>query len=228
MSQARKKYSPSLSPSDIRRLEEAFLDTPAKPKPTPSKISKMLPWLFIVLIGISVFCYFKYSVLFLPKLKPEKQSLLNNQLLDSIALISKDSKIQFSQGIIYLPLFPQKPQGFILTVKKPLDLTRNDILVEYTNIEKNSKKNNIVMRAIIRDTKFFSNALTPLERKLNLASVTQEQGNTIDLELSFENDAGPYLNLARVKQIRFEFHNLKNVPISLLVKDVRLVKKEGK
>ncbi|MBN2483793.1 MAG: hypothetical protein JXD21_06310 [Candidatus Omnitrophica bacterium] len=223
----RKRYSPSFSPSDIKRLEEAFLDSPPRTqKPSHKKFSRMPFFIVIGLILILLIVYFRYSVIFVPKMKHPQRSLLNSQYLDSISLISKEGKIQFAQGIIYLPLLPGQPQGFVINTKMPLDLTKNDIYIQGSFLDGSSVKDNVAMKAIIRDDKFFSNSLTPLERKLAPESSIQEDRIMKPLKLDFQNTTPILLNLSRITQIRFEFYNPRNTPVSLLIKEIKLMRKE--
>ncbi len=222
-----KRYSPSFSPSDIKRLEEAFLDNSHRNKKSPGhrKFPHLPLIIILALILALIAVYFKFSVIVVPKMSHPEVSLLNTRYLESISLISKEGKIQFAQGIIYLPLLPGTPQGFVIGIKKPLDLEKNDIYLEGTFLEGSSAKDFVRVKAIIRDDKFFSNAVLPLETKIETATDNPAERLTT-LKLDFKSASQPHMNLSRITQIRFEFYNPRNTPVSLLIKEIKVMRKE--
>ncbi|RKY32492.1 MAG: hypothetical protein DRP68_03775 [Candidatus Omnitrophota bacterium] len=219
------KRFPLFSPLDIKRLENTFFDEPKKNKKR-KPLFTLLKYLIIVsLLGGGYILYSRYTFVVIPKIKHSSKSLLSNQLLNSINLLSKEKKIKFSQGIIYLPLFPNKEEGFILNTKTFIDLNKYNLEMIISFINKNIKKSDLALSIVVRDKKYFSNALAPLKVVLGHNN-SFSHPSFLKVAIDFKKIGFPLLNLSQINQIRFSFYNYREEPISLLIKDIVLVEKE--
>ncbi len=202
---------------DMKRIEETYFLQEKKPEKRKKYL--LIPSIFLFFL-IAFFIFFHhYRIILIPHLKKSEGSLLTTKFLKSIKLINSEGKIKFSRGVVYLPLFYKKPQGLILNVKKPIDLEKNYLSLHLNFLENVSPKLKII--CIVRDERFYSNALNPLRAKVN--PTTNSNKETILLD--FKNISS-LVNLSRIKQIRLTFYNLKNEPLSLLIEDIKLKGKE--
>ena len=218
------KKFPPFSPLDIKRLENTFFDESKKSKKR-KPLPNLLKYLIIIgLLGGGYFLFSRYTLVIVPKIKHPTKSLLSNKLLNSINLLSKEKKIKFSQGIIYLPLFPKKNEGFILNTKTFVDLNKYNLEIIISFIDKEIKNNNLTLSVVVRDKKYFSNALTPLEVVLGNNNSSYHH-SFLKIIIDFKQIEFPLLNLSQINQIRFSFYNYREKPISLLIKDIVLAEK---
>ena len=109
-----------------------------------------------------------------------------------------------------------------VNLKTPANLRANRMILYLTK-----RRLPLNISVIIRDGRFFSNALRPF--KLNISQNTLYKMIALDLD----SINSPYLNLAHIKQIRILFRYIKNNKDKLpeknwiLIKDLILLKKEG-
>jgi hypothetical protein len=220
-----KKNSSPLFPSDIKRLEEAFLDFSPENKKDKKKRNTVLKYGGLLLLGAAILLFsLKYAIIIIPKIRHPESNLLSNRLLESIRLINKDGKIQFSQGIIYLALPPKDREGFILNTKKSIDLEKNNLLINL-NFLNDSEIGGLKIESIVRDEKYFSNTLNPLQTTIKIEN--KEKGNDfLEVPIDFKGASFLHMNLSEIRQIRLIFYNPKSKPLSLLIKEIKIVEKD--
>lgn len=222
-----KKRSSSLSPSDLKRIEEAFLSpTPKKQSPKKIKYSVFKYAVPLIVVSLVYFLFSRYTLIMVPKVKYIDDSLLSNRWVDSLQLLGKDTVMKFYQGVIYIPLSPGKEHRLVIDTKKPIDLTRNNLFLSLSILYKNFNVQDLKVATVVRDDKFFSNALTPWETPIAAERELGESQNSLKILVDFEKLRLPRINLSRISQIRFSFYNFREEPVSLLINDIKLTKKE--
>ncbi len=219
----KKLKKPLLYDSEIEKIEKAFF-SPTKEKELRKKNKKLINITIFIAIIVTMLGLFllslRYRIIVVPRIYKPTRSLLTRKFLASVRMVDKKGKVKFSQGIIYLPLFYQKPQGFILNTKTPLNLATNYLAIHLDLLDKDVNPKNIEVKCIIRDEKYYSNALTPLRLKLPEDIFRKKL-----ILLDFDSIKSLNLNTNRIRQIRLVFLNLRNQPISLLIKDIKLTEK---
>jgi hypothetical protein len=132
--------------------------------------------------------------------------------------------MQISQGIIYLSLPPKKSEGFILNTKKLIDLNKNNLLLNLNFLADDFGGRELKIASIVRDKKYFSNTLNPLETNIEIENDVGNDG-FLKVSMDFKDVAPLHMNLSHIKQIRLIFYNPKDKPISLLIKEIKIIGK---
>lgn len=219
----------SLSPADLKRLEEAFF-TPLK-ETSPYKRGKNRFFIYALVSAgvllVTIF-YFKYTIIIVPKTPKTEDNLLSKHFLNSIAFTSNKNKAQFSQGILYLSLQPDTPQEIILNVKNSIDLEKNSLLLQFSLIEPIIKKGDLTLTVVVRNKEYRSTSLNPLTIVVDENIHATEDINLFRIPIIYSSQLPLHMNLSRIDQFRLGLLNSKNKPISLLIREIKLEKKEEK
>ena len=224
-----KKPASPLSPSDLKRLEEAFFTAPSKPMPSKKRKAPFfiyaLSLTIILLIGLF---YFKYTVFIVPKSPEYGDNLLSTQFLNSISFSGDKNKTQFSQGILYLSLDPKAEQEIILNLKDAVNLEENILFVTFSLINPSLKKGDMTFSFIVRNKSYFSTSVNPLRVVIDKNMRTKENKNTFTVPVDFANHQQIHMNFSQITQFRVGLLNSKNNPVSLLIREIKLSRKEEK
>ena len=87
------------------------------------------------------------------------------------------------------------------------------------------------MEIIAKDTRFYSNALSPFQLSLN----DSKRGSDIELPIDFVRSESPNVNFSQIQELKVFFHRLTNLekPIDhwkkswVLIKNIGLIEKEA-
>lgn len=222
-----KSHSP-LSSSDLKRLEEVFF-TPPKEKPVPKKSRTPLLFTVISLFAVLTFAviYLKYTVLFVPKIPLSDENLLSSRFLRSVIVTKDEMDMQFSQGVLYLALQPSGVQEVTLNTKAPIDLEKNDLLLHLSLIDPAFQNGDITGTVTVKNSDYFSNALHPAQVTFDTRFLKDPKNKYFVIPVGTGGPGEVQMNFSHIIQVRIEFENQKDKPVSLLVREIKLTKKEG-
>lgn len=223
-----KKTSPAIASADIKRLEDTFFNYRARADKPSSAVRTKKPliplFLFLGLFLIIIFLNANYNFLRIPKIKPENTSILTGSVISSIDAVNIDKNINFSQGLMYLSLIPGRKQGLSINTKIPVDLDKNDLILMIIPVKKELKDEEILLSVTARDVKLFSNALRPVTVDLSRYRETKEE-NIVKIPLKFLKKNALHTNFSGINHLRFIFSNNKNEPVSIVIKDIRIIRR---
>ena len=196
------------------------------PPPAKKKLPLYIPVLLLsglLLIGIF---YFRFTVLIVPKIPAQENNLLSSRMLGSVTFSQKKAKTQFSQGVLYLSLDPDKKQVITLNVKKPIDLENNDLFLHLALVNPAVNADDLQGTVTVKDNKYFSNAGSPENFSLKPEFIIKDNTAHYLIPIKNEKSKALQINFAEIVQLRLGFQNLKDTPVSLLIHEITLEKKE--
>lgn len=221
------KRTSALSSSDLKRLEEAFFSIPKeKAPPVKKKLPLFVPVLALTGLLLVGLFYLKYTVLIVPKIAVVEDNLLSSQMLRSVSFSQERSQAQFSQGVLYLSLDPKMPQAVTLNVKTPIDLEKNDLFLHLSFVDPTVQPRDLTGTVVVKDTRFFSNARNPEVIAIDDRFIRNEKNNYFIIPVKGEDPGAVQMNFAQIIQVRLGFLNLKDKPVSLLIREIKLGKEE--
>lgn len=191
-------------------------------KSAPSRKIKHFSWLTLTFIA-AIFLFIinslnsRYELLILNRnnmpLTKDQVPLLSGGAVSGVTLSAKN----VSEDI--------KPEAFSIAsgineaqidLIHPLDLNNGHL-----SFLINKPDGAIDMKIIVRDNKLFSNALSPITTHID-----QNSSALIKADLDLSNISNPYVNPAKITQIRVYFQTPdKKDPIKILIKDLILTQK---
>ncbi|MFA6281945.1 MAG: hypothetical protein WCY05_05560, partial [Candidatus Omnitrophota bacterium] len=116
-------------------------------------------------------------------------------------------------SFIYLTI-PKEKIALSLDLKKPIDLKSGSLLLY---LKKSDTPLNIAV--VARDTRFFSNSLSPL-----VIEVSEKSDSFIKVPIVFSNTDSQNTNLYQIKQITIYFYPQEKEKINwALIKDLVLI-----
>jgi len=200
---------------DSKRLEETFF-APPKKQPRPKKKKIILLTIIPILVVLLLFFIFNYEFILIPRSSletmKENPSLFARGFISSVSFIGQDKKLMRTKGsLVYLTIPQGQRVGAKFDFKKPINLNRNQILFW---IKKSDAP--LIMEAISRDTRFFSNAREPL--KIIIDKKDDSSYNKVPIQ--FQSSASPNVNFTKINQIKVYFYQLKTNKESNLAKPV--------
>ncbi len=212
-----------ISFKDSRRLEDAFF-SPQKKKKEKRKKKKLVVIGSVFLLGgifILIIFLLNFSIVILPQYKnisKEKEiNLIKNNGLSSITLLSPQLGSKITKNIIFIDLPFNTHSGFAVNFKDKVNLYNSKIILVIKQISEPLK-----LSLILRDNNFLSNANKPLEITIKPSShKTPYMEIPIEIEDTFEGN----INIRKVNQLRFIFHQKKNNSTPLLIKEIVLKKR---
>ncbi len=223
------KNDSPLSTSDLKRLEEVFFSPPREKKdPVRSPKNLIISLTVVVLVlFLSLLFYFKYTVLIVPRIPASDQNLLSNNLLSSIVVTKDTTNMQFSQGVLYLSLKPSTIQEVTLNTREPIDLEKNNLFLHLSLIDPNFKNGDVTGTVIMKNSDFFSNAFRPVQVSLDDRFLSDPQNKYFIIPVHTSDTGDIQMNFSQITQVRIGFTNQKDKPVSLLVREINLAKKEA-
>jgi hypothetical protein len=210
---------------DSQRLKDTFFSPPKKrrKKKPQHKRFFLLPVLIClpVLLFVAGVFLVKYEFMVVARqgkdINIEKRaiSLLGPQNLLELTYLNKDKQlIRKGNTFVYLSIPTQEKVGIALNLKKTIDLTQGKLFLRLKSPELP-----LNIEVIVRDNKFFSNSLNPL----NLEVLKQGECY-INVPMDFQNINVQNANLARINQIKLYFWHKDQENINrALIKDIFLV-----
>ena len=209
---------------DSKRLKDAFFSPPKKKRKKRNTHKKflLLPILITIVISIVLLTIFvaKYEFMVVARkninLEKIGTSLLQPHNLSELNFLGKDKQlIRKTTSFVYLSIPTQEKIGIELNLKKPIDLTTQTLFLYLKPPELP-----LNIEVIVRDTKFFSNSLSPL-----MLEVYKEEGPYLKVPIDFKNTNIQNTNLARITQIKLYFsHKGQESMNRALIKGIILAK----
>lgn len=222
----KKRWDSPLLSSDLKRIEETFLSSSKKQTHKKIKYPRLKYLILLTGVGLAYFIFSHYTIFILPKINHRANSLLSKQWLSSLQLVGKGTVMKFYRGLIHIPLPPGKQYYLLINTKNPVDLIKNNLLLNLRILGKNFPPGDLKIAVIVRDENFFSNALSPKKISLPQKENYHFRENSLKILIDLKKLGIPTINLSRIKQIRFSFYNLWEEPVSLLIKDIKITRGE--
>jgi hypothetical protein len=208
---------------DSQRIREAFFDTPNQPPLKESPDIKKNPLLFTLFLPVAIMLilavlFANYDIIVVKRKKvsgkPQSLSLINNHSLDRIA--SADlSKTKLLKSAIFLYAGTSGGQGIKIDFMTPLDISGKTLTISLKNPGVSVK-----IFVVVKDTRFFSNALAPL---VTIARSENESGES-RASIEFGNKSHiQNASLNKIRQIVLYFApQINEKEMGLLIKELSL------
>jgi len=208
---------------DSQRIKEAFFTPPARPPVKESPDIKKNPLLFTLFLPIAIMLilavlFLNYDIIVVKHKKvsgrPQSLSLIDNRSLDHIAGAGL-SKAQLLKSAVYLDADASGGQGIKIDFNAPLDLREKILTISLKNPGVSVK-----IFTVVKDTRFFSNALAPLVTIAGSEFGAKESRATIE----FGSDSHlQNASLSKARQIVLYFApQINEKEMGLLIKELSL------
>jgi len=205
---------------DSERLKDTFFSPPKKKR--KKKIHKkrflILPAIvLLIIVGFAVF-FARYDLMVIARqntdLTENGTSLLSKNTLEQLKCISKDDRLMKKENsFIYLTI-PKEKIALSFNLKKPIDLKSGSLLLY---LKKSDTPLDIAV--VARDTRFFSNSLSPL-----VIEISEKSDSFIKVPIVFNSTGSQNTNLYQINQITIYFYPQEKEKINwALIKDLVLI-----
>lgn len=205
---------------DSQRLKDTFFSPPKKKrkKKAPKKRFFIIAAISVLILAVTVFFFIKYDFMVIARQIPDQSaggiSLLSKDMLESTICIAKDKQLMKKENAFIYLTIPKERVAVSFNLKKPVDLRSNSL---YLYLKKSDAPLNIAV--VVKDTRFFSNSLNPLEVK-----VTRSDSSFIKVPIIFAGSNLQNTNLYQIKQIILYFYPEDKEKINwTLIKDLILI-----
>lgn len=226
----KRSYAPvSYSYLDSQRLKDTFFSDPKK-KLFSKKFIGLSSSIFLsVTILLLVILNYDFIIISRQKIKlpNDSKSLVREKIISSLKLLNEDKRlIQIKKNTIYLALPAQKEIKVNINFDNPIDLY-NNYLILY--LKKSTGR--LKLNFIIKDTRFYSNSLTPLA----VDTKDHPSKSYLAIPIEFKNLPVQNANLSQTKQITVSFFSPEKTNLSagnvknnwIFIKDLILVKEKN-
>jgi hypothetical protein len=209
---------------DEQRLREAFfkkpLHQPDQQKIPSSKKQPNFSWkILIPLMFIIILFLAKYEMILVPRNnftpKPGQISLTKAKDFSWLTYAGKKEGKLLSSPLIYISADPKADSGIKINFHSSIDLRQKSLLLSLKN-----PKVSIRITAVAKDSRYFSNALSPIIKSTD----SEDKNSDIKVYLDFDSATMQKTNIADIRQIALYFYpQIKEDQMGLVIKDITLI-----
>jgi len=213
----------SLSSGDFKRLQESFFSSADSTEESKKLSNKKLIFLLIgfVTLCAAIVVFFRFDTFILSPythaLKNGALDLLSESALAEAELIWPEGVSEIAEGEIRLAIPSGGKDGFSLTFADKMNLSG----AKFALIVKNPETA-FTIDLILRDSTFFSNAQDPLQIQVERFSKNK---SFVEIPIEIDDSLAQSLNLWKINQLRFVFHQQEKKEFPVLVKNILFEKR---